>query len=164
MDNLGKNYHALSLADDHCYTGLENSAETRMTIFAGVFSLDRKRDVPAVVSDDLRKVISRAPGDSPEIRVLNGCTVGFQSLEMLPGSGVFADERGAYTLLYGDPLVTPRQTGTRHDDLRSIHVAWKENDDSLLRRARGSFCVVQIDPIAAEYVWRPTNSVSVRCM
>jgi asparagine synthase (glutamine-hydrolysing) len=119
-----------------------------MTIFAGVFSLDRERNVPPVVADDLRKVISRAPGDHPEIRVLSGCTVGFQPLETLPGSGVFADERGALTLLYGDPLVSPRHAGTRYDDLCSIHGAWMEDDDSILRRARGSFCVVQIDPIA----------------
>lgn len=119
-----------------------------MTIFAGVFSLDGEREVPAAVAEDLRRVISRTPGDRPELHVLKGCTLAVLSLGILPGRGVMSDAGGACTLISGDPLLTPRSMGTRDDDLRSLHAAWLENDDSPLQRARGSFCAVQVDPIA----------------
>ena len=119
-----------------------------MTIFAGVLSLDSKREVPAAVADDLRRGISRSPGDTPAVHVFPGCVFGVQSLGLLPGRGTLSDERGVYTLLSGDPLLTARSAGDRDEDLRRLHAAWLDGDDSLLARTRGSFCAVQVDPVA----------------
>lgn len=112
-----------------------------MSIFAGIYVRDKKRELPQNICGELKKTISRRADE--EIFVFEDSRVFFVKAE----TGAFG-EAGHYTdknsisLLAGEPLPATAETANRERDLRQIHESLADKNPEILAKTQGVFCLV----------------------
>lgn len=114
-----------------------------MSLFAGIFSLNRSRPLPAAACDSLRRVVSRDPRDEPTVFKDEHCCFVKLDIGAYGEPAWRVDENGAVSMLAGEPLLSAGGAASRPsraDDLTALHQSWLKGDWSVLRRARGMFC------------------------
>ena len=111
-----------------------------MTIFAGAVAIDRG-SIPIEAIETLRGALSRHPGDEPRMHRGEGWTVVQLVLPTEIHPCEFVDEVGSATFLAGRPLIG---AGAR-PEIEALHAALRDEDRSVLQRARGSFCALHVD-------------------
>ncbi len=127
-----------------------------MTIFAGAVAIDRG-SIPIEAIETLRGALSRHPGDEPRMHRGEGWTVVQLVLPTEIHPCEFVDEVGSATFLAGRPLIG---AGAR-PEIEALHAALRDEDRSVLQRARGSFCALHVDA-RARRVWLVADKLGLR--
>ncbi|MDQ2921491.1 MAG: asparagine synthase-related protein, partial [Acidobacteriota bacterium] len=119
-----------------------------MTLIAGIFSREN-RSIPASACESLRRSISRHSVD--EVHVFKDDRSYFVKIDIGAFSepGFLVESSGALSMLAGEPLLAGRDATTwpsRKQDLELIHEGFRRGDCEILRRAEGTFSVVNYQP------------------
>ena len=113
-----------------------------MSIIAGIYVRDEKREIPERIRGDLKKLISRRADE--ELFVFESDRVFFVKAETgaFGDAGIFcADAENSISILAGEPLLADADAGSRALDLRRIHESLARKNTEILAAAQGVYCL-----------------------
>jgi len=115
-----------------------------MSLIAGIINR-QGRPIPDSVCSSLGQSISRNPAD--EVISFRYASAFFAKIDIgaFGEAGSLADER-ALSLLTGAPLLRNRRDSNRQQELRVLHDQSLQNSWDSLKRADGTFCLVNYQP------------------
>jgi len=118
-----------------------------MSIFAGIVARDPAASLPSNLIDQLRRHLSRHPGDQERLREVSTGRSFVASLELgaLGGSGTYAAE-GLQAFVAGAPLLQPDGGNIlgRDQSLARLARELAAGSHDGLRASRGTFCMVAV--------------------
>jgi len=112
-----------------------------MSIIAGIYVRDKKREIPQNVCGELKKLISRRADEN--IFVFGDSRAFFVKADVgaFGEAGHYADAENSISLLAGAPLLSNAENGDRERDLRQIHESLANKNTEILTGAQGVFCL-----------------------
>lgn len=115
-----------------------------MTVWAGYYVRDPQKPAAPSLADDLARVLSREPTDTPRIERLGRAALVYVDTSVLGTSPVRTDTLST-TLVAGEPLLSDVGTDRCGDHITFLHEAWARGEFSAAARSAGTFAAAHYD-------------------
>lgn len=120
-----------------------------MTILAGILSRSSGQLIPEGMSQALQALLSRSPQDHVMVEAHPHCILAKVDVHAFGEPAVRRGTDGSVSMLCGEPLFADQhssESGTRLEDLATIHTACDQTAWASLARAQGVFSAVHFSP------------------
>ena len=120
-----------------------------MTILAGILSRSPEQLISEGMSQALQALLSRSPQDHVVVEAHPHCILAKVDIHAFGEPAVRRGTDGSVSMLCGEPLFADQhssESGTRSEDLATIHTACDQTAWASLARAQGVFSAVHFSP------------------
>jgi len=115
-----------------------------MSVWAGYYLRDPRAVPQASMAEALARVLSRYPGDVPNVTRGGGAALVWVETGAFAESSVVTTD-GSFTLVAGEPFLSGSGAGDRGRDIARLNAAWNRGDYSIAAESVGTFAAVHYD-------------------